>query len=112
MLILGETPRPKRSRKKKGVEPELAPEEPKPSSKFYEKEHVRLTGNSAQEFCTYLHNNEKQLRQMADQEAALQQKVRWRIFPIMGMIHHDQELNEFNETDPNFRGRDRNIREG
>lgn len=102
LLILDETPRPKRSRKKKGIEPEPAPEEPKPASKFYEKERVRLTGSAAQEFCTYLHNNEDQLRQMADEEEALQQKVSWGIFEIMVKFHHDQELSEFNEADRKF----------
>lgn len=95
---LGEEVHPKRSRKKKNVGPESPPEEPQPAPKFYEQERVRLYGDSAAEFSSYLHDNETLLQQMADQEAALQQKADEYLFPIQMMLIHDVELNKFDWT--------------
>ncbi len=101
-LILDEAPRRKRSRKKRDAKPEPPPEESKPSPKFYEQERLRLTGNAAEEFFAYLRANEAQLRHMADEEEALQQKASWRAFEILVQIHHEHELREFNGSGRKF----------
>jgi hypothetical protein len=98
-----DTPRrAKRSRKKKEAKPEPPAEDPEIKPRFYEKERLRLTGDAAEEFFTYLRANEAQLRHMADEEAALQQKADRILVDLLVEFHHRQELAKFDGAGRQF----------
>ncbi len=99
---IGETPPPKRSRKKQPAEPEPPAEEPPPTLKFYEQERVRLHSTAAEEFFLYLRDQAPLLQRMADQETALQQKVDDFLFPIQMRFIRQGELAKFDGTNRDF----------
>jgi len=101
-LSLDEPQHPKRRRRKKEAEPEPPAEDPEIKPKFYEQERLRLTGSAAEEFFAYLCANEAQLRHMAGEEEALQQKVSWAVFELMVEFHHRHELETFDGAGRQF----------
>jgi hypothetical protein len=92
----------KRQRKKKEAEPEQPAKEPESKPRFYEEERLRLTGSAAEEFFAYLCANEAQLRHMADEEDALDQKVRWAAFQVMVRVIHEQDWKKFDGAGHQF----------
>jgi len=101
-LYLDESRHPKGRRKKKEAEPEPPAKDPEIKPKFYEQERLRLTGSAAEEFFAYLCANEAQLRHMADEEAALQQRANRALVDLLVKFHHRQELETFDGAGRQF----------
>jgi hypothetical protein len=95
VLLLDVPARRKRGGKKKQPDPETPPEPTPTKPKFYEKEHLRLTGPAAREFLKYLKANEGQLQQMAEEERRLKERFSELAFAMMVKIVRRNDLREF-----------------
>jgi hypothetical protein len=94
VLLLDEPARRRRGGKKP-PEPEPPAEATPTKPKFYEKEHLRLTGPAAKEFVKYLKANEGQLKQMAEEERQLKQRFSELAFAAWVKILRRHDLREF-----------------
>jgi hypothetical protein len=95
VLLLDEPAPRKRGGKKKQPDPEPPPEPTPSKPKFYEKEHLRLTGQAAKEFVTYLKTNQAQLSQMAEEERRLKERFSELAFAMWVKIVRRHDLREF-----------------
>jgi hypothetical protein len=102
VLLLDEAARRKRGSKKKPPESEPPAEATPTKPKFYEKEHLRLTGPAAREFVKYLKANVGQLQQMADEEHRLKQRFSELAFAAWVKILRGHDLREFDPTPWSF----------